>query len=213
MYLFDSRSVQPIPAPFMRQSVAGTTEPTPTKQPQPVAAELIPKKSDNEDLAPVEKVQPQVEENKLIGEDRLKAGEISISEFIPLNGLNFDDYDFWRVGDTTQKTQYQTLMNEMLGVAEEHIALARKKFISIPQERRARDKALNLWGNAIDAILTIQRKYENPFTTALAVRRDIPKLLKQRFEKKFAYRDWETDRKSTRLNSSHSAKSRMPSSA
>ena len=30
---------------------------------------------------------------------------------------------------------------------------------------------------------------------------------------KVAYRDWETDRKSTRLNSSHSAKSRMPSSA
>ena len=28
-----------------------------------------------------------------------------------------------------------------------------------------------------------------------------------------SYRDWETDRKSTRLNSSHSAKSRMPSSA
>ena len=34
-------------------------------------------------------------------------------------------------------------------------------------------------------------------------------------EKKYGayYRDWETDRKSTRLNSSHSAKSRMPSSA
>ena len=30
---------------------------------------------------------------------------------------------------------------------------------------------------------------------------------------KYSYRDWETDRKSTRLNSSHSAKSRMPSSA
>ena len=30
---------------------------------------------------------------------------------------------------------------------------------------------------------------------------------------KQTYRDWETDRKSTRLNSSHSAKSRMPSSA
>ena len=29
----------------------------------------------------------------------------------------------------------------------------------------------------------------------------------------WGYRDWETDRKSTRLNSSHSAKSRMPSSA
>ena len=34
------------------------------------------------------------------------------------------------------------------------------------------------------------------------------------FEKRTGdYRDWETDRKSTRLNSSHSAKSRMPSSA
>ena len=31
--------------------------------------------------------------------------------------------------------------------------------------------------------------------------------------KRTVYRDWETDRKSTRLNSSHSAKSRMPSSA
>ena len=30
---------------------------------------------------------------------------------------------------------------------------------------------------------------------------------------RLSYRDWETDRKSTRLNSSHSAKSRMPSSA
>ena len=29
----------------------------------------------------------------------------------------------------------------------------------------------------------------------------------------YSYRDWETDRKSTRLNSSHSAKSRMPSSS
>ena len=34
-----------------------------------------------------------------------------------------------------------------------------------------------------------------------------PKMLSE------PYRDWETDRKSTRLNSSHSAKSRMPSSA
>ena len=33
------------------------------------------------------------------------------------------------------------------------------------------------------------------------------------FDTAAEYRDWETDRKSTRLNSSHSAKSRMPSSA
>ena len=37
--------------------------------------------------------------------------------------------------------------------------------------------------------------------------KDIKEIMKER------YRDWETDRKSTRLNSSHSAKSRMPSSA
>ena len=37
-------------------------------------------------------------------------------------------------------------------------------------------------------------------------------LAKEYFQKN-GYRDWETDRKSTRLNSSHSAKSRMPSSA
>ena len=38
-------------------------------------------------------------------------------------------------------------------------------------------------------------------------------LAKKYKEKGGGYRDWETDRKSTRLNSSHSAKSRMPSSA
>ena len=32
-------------------------------------------------------------------------------------------------------------------------------------------------------------------------------------EKYSNYRDWETDRKSTRLNSSHITRSRMPSSA
>ena len=32
-------------------------------------------------------------------------------------------------------------------------------------------------------------------------------------EKMDSYRDWETDRKSTRLNSSHITRSRMPSSA
>ena len=42
-------------------------------------------------------------------------------------------------------------------------------------------------------------------------------ILFKDFEKKYSsedfYRDWETDRKSTRLNSSHSGESRMPSSA
>ena len=41
--------------------------------------------------------------------------------------------------------------------------------------------------------------------------RDLSKMIE--LKELELYRDWETDRKSTRLNSSHSAKSRMPSSA
>ena len=37
--------------------------------------------------------------------------------------------------------------------------------------------------------------------------------LQRNFEGLHTYRDWETDRKSTRLNSSHEFVSRMPSSA
>ena len=37
--------------------------------------------------------------------------------------------------------------------------------------------------------------------------------LQAKYNKEQAYRDWETDRKSTRLNSSHRSLSRMPSSA
>ena len=41
----------------------------------------------------------------------------------------------------------------------------------------------------------------------------IKAIKKHKLKNMVIYRDWETDRKSTRLNSSHSAKSRMPSSA
>ena len=47
---------------------------------------------------------------------------------------------------------------------------------------------------------------------ALILGHAYPSVVKE-IQKAAAYRDWETDRKSTRLNSSHSAKSRMPSSA
>ena len=47
-------------------------------------------------------------------------------------------------------------------------------------------KTRSVWRDAINAIQVIQRKFENPFSTSLAIRTDIPKLLKQRFEKKFA---------------------------
>ena len=47
---------------------------------------------------------------------------------------------------------------------------------------------------------------------------EVAKLILEELNKKFPcreniYRDWETDRKSTRLNSSHRSLSRMPSSA
>ena len=41
----------------------------------------------------------------------------------------------------------------------------------------------------------------------------IYKIINDKLPNKLTYRDWETDRKSTRLNSSHSGESRMPSSA
>ena len=58
------------------------------------------------------------------------------------------------------------------------------------------DKRLNITKKALESI----SKLEDPANSSSA--HTAP-----------GYRDWETDRKSTRLNSSHSAKSRMPSSA
>ena len=49
----------------------------------------------------------------------------------------------------------------------------------------------------------------NSITTVLKIN-DEPKNAKKKAKE---YRDWETDRKSTRLNSSHITRSRMPSSA
>ena len=54
------------------------------------------------------------------------------------------------------------------------------------------------------------------FAQVLFVTDTLPEKIKtvaQRRHKRKIYRDWETDRKSTRLNSSHSGESRMPSSA
>ena len=49
-------------------------------------------------------------------------------------------------------------------------------------------------------VVYLARKMGKPICRAIAIN-------------KRAYRDWETDRKSTRLNSSHRSLSRMPSSA
>ena len=49
--------------------------------------------------------------------------------------------------------------------------------------------------------------------TAVAVMKLVDRGMVSLDEPVVTYRDWETDRKSTRLNSSHSGESRMPSSA
>ena len=51
-------------------------------------------------------------------------------------------------------------------------------------------------------------------TIEVYVRQELQQWYKRDWESyDAAYRDWETDRKSTRLNSSHITRSRMPSSA
>ena len=71
-------------------------------------------------------------------------------------------------------------------------------------EKRESDKVAQL-EKRIDGL-------EGPLTnkTISPVLLDVVKLLNHISTN---YRDWETDRKSTRLNSSHSGESRMPSSA
>ena len=53
----------------------------------------------------------------------------------------------------------------------------------------------------------------DPRFTKTAAKADLYAQIRPGTDIPFMYRDWETDRKSTRLNSSHSGESRMPSSA
>ena len=54
-------------------------------------------------------------------------------------------------------------------------------------------------------------KAGKPVKQAVAIAYSVKREAQKKGKK--CYRDWETDRKSTRLNSSHSRASRMPSSA
>ena len=63
--------------------------------------------------------------------------------------------------------------------------------------------------------LVAETKIDGIIATNTSVSRENLKASKETLEKigNGVYRDWETDRKSTRLNSSHRSLSRMPSSA
>ena len=73
---------------------------------------------------------------------------------------------------------------------------------------------INNYGNRnVSMILENMRRLMNEDdassnSTEIDIKNAIPVMVKGEL-----YRDWETDRKSTRLNSSHSGESRMPSSA
>ena len=67
-----------------------------------------------------------------------------------------------------------------------------------------------------DLLLELNKRGFKPLiTSASHVKINVPLNHKEYFKlhDMEIYRDWETDRKSTRLNSSHSGESRMPSSA
>ena len=56
-------------------------------------------------------------------------------------------------------------------------------------------------------------KTELNTTLAFPVTGNLVHMLAHKYSLDKGYRDWETDRKSTRLNSSHITRTRMPSSA
>ena len=81
-----------------------------------------------------------------------------------------------------------------------------------PLERCADAGHIYIWGEQNKAY--INRGFKEKMSD-IKTFKDFPyaKLFAICDQSQKVYRDWETDRKSTRLNSSHSAKSRMPSSA
>ena len=65
-----------------------------------------------------------------------------------------------------------------------------------------------MWKSKLETNTAKKMAYENTGSLSKNKRKEQPKHPDMR-----GYRDWETDRKSTRLNSSHLKLSRMPSSA
>ena len=68
-------------------------------------------------------------------------------------------------------------------------------------------------GMDLEAVLRMVSDEDNPTDPTNPEASEVEIELSAQLATAVVYRDWETDRKSTRLNSSHSAKSRMPSSA
>ena len=68
----------------------------------------------------------------------------------------------------------------------------------------------NVWKKLLSSVKKTYKKVDELANKLCPVAIDVVEAMKKI---NLAYRDWETDRKSTRLNSSHRSLSRMPSSA
>ena len=108
-------------------------------------------------------------------------------------------------------------------VTEDRIGEAKELMAQFNKDKKAfTDKCKEFLGvvsSPIDAFKAEQKDIEKMFDDGRQKIADqVAKFEAKKLEiikdlLEMEYRDWETDRKSTRLNSSHSAKSRMPSSA
>ena len=74
-------------------------------------------------------------------------------------------------------------------------------------------RVVNKYKESYDVYICRGSKWGNPFTHISDKKTKAEFIVDTREQAIESYRDWETDRKSTRLNSSHSGEPRMPSSA
>ena len=107
-----------------------------------------------------------------------------------------DKYYFWNKGEIYKFNKYFST-NEFS---------CRCKFETCKEQKISKEM--------IECLTKLREDVNEPLTVTSGFRcSEYQQHLRKSGANTVVYRDWETDRKSTRLNSSHSAKSRMPSSA
>ena len=116
-------------------------------------------------------------------------------------------YQMYQLGLSQQEKA-----DEKAKLEREKASLKRERYSDVEGSRSMLDKAYSLEPAAREVATVLFKEFEN---ASIDFNTTGSEQSKSRLDdlRGNLYRDWETDRKSTRLNSSHSAKSRMPSSA
>ena len=125
------------------------------------------------------------------GDEEFKVLEVVASKF----GSHADDYHVMH----SKPMRFDTNIDENIRLA----------FAELGDEEKELDKKIEAYRKKNRDASVEEMAKEFGVSKAKVAKRVAYLITKDRYP----YRDWETDRKSTRLNSSHSAKSRMPSSA